>query len=408
MAAVPTISSVTEDLASLKAGSRAWFWLCPQMQDPHPPLLLKSFKKDAQMKALKAEVAALPVPEGATLCLGFASVGKSGQLQFGSQAMSWEIFEALAVWATRHVDEHPDLSRLKNAACLNISSQGVVVKKFESEGAWESMPDPVVPGTIAETVHNLGRLRPGRDFWFYMSAGGTAGAPFLVLGSSKRDPDAARFAKKVSEVRRRFPEPDSTARGVLRQLPSGGLAFTTNGHVAEAATILNQLLEHYPEELGSLQTARVIGLVDGKFAQTATAADAAAAGASKLDLSALEGALGGLGEGSSALFWFTEAAENDAALLVIATDKDELKAAAAAAGGDGARGKVVVSKKGWLEFRVRKPAPGFIDALAAFAVANHGDWPALRRLSGARMTQRSSTGDILDRQKNDDAWSALG
>ena len=122
MTAVPTISSVTADLASLKAGSRAWFWLCPQMQDPHPPLLLKSFKKDAQMKALKAEVAALPVPDGATLCLGFASVGKSGQLQFGSQAMSWEIFEALAVWATRHVDEHPDLSRLKNAACLNISS----------------------------------------------------------------------------------------------------------------------------------------------------------------------------------------------------------------------------------------------------------------------------------------------
>ena len=355
------------------------------------------------MKALKAEVEALPVPEGASLCLGFASVGKSGQLQFGSQAMSWAIFESLAMWATRHVDEYPDLSRLKNAVCLNINAQGIVVKKYENEGIWEAMPDPVVPGTIAETVHNLGRLRPDRDFWFYMSAGGTAEAPFLVLGSSKRDPEAVRFAKKISEVRRRFPNPDSTTRGVLRQLPSGGLVFTTSGDVAEAAAILSQLLEYYPEDLGVLQTARIIGITDGKFTQTATAADAP----SKLDLSAISEVLSGLGGGDSALFWFREAAEDVAALLVMATDKDELKAAAKVAGGDGVRGKVVVSKKGWLEFRVRKPAPGFIDALAAFVVSNHGDWPALRRLSGARMTQRSSDGDILDRQKNDDAWSAL-
>ena len=405
MTVVPNLSSVAKDLDSLKAGSRAWFWICPQVPEEHPPLLIKSFKKDAQMKALKAEIEALPVPEGATLCLGFASVSKSGQMQFGSQSMSWGIFEALAKWATHHVDEHPELSRLKNAVCLNVNSRGVVVKKFENEGIWGSMPDPAVPGSIAETVNNLGRLRPGRDFWFYMSAGGTAGAPFLVLGSSKRDPDAARFADKVSGVRRRFPSPDHTARGVLRQLPSGNLAFTTSGDVMEASLILGALVEHYPEDFGALQTARVIGIEDGKFTRTATAADAAGP---KLDLGALSEALSALGAGDSALFWFTEAADNGAASLAITTDKDALKAAAQAAGGDGVRGKVVVSKKGWLEFRVRKPAAGFINALAGFTVDNHGDWPALRRLSGARMTQRSGDGDILDRQKNDSAWAALG
>lgn len=408
MARVPSVSSVAEDLRSLKAGSRAWFWLCPQVQDPHPQLLIKTFKKDAQMKALKAEASGIPVPEGAALCQGFASVDINGTLHFGSNGMSRAIFESLAQWATRHADEHPELCRLKNATAMNINALGVVVGKYENEAAWASMPDPVVPGTIAETVHNLGRLRPGRDFWFYMSAGGSAGAPFLALGSSKRDPDAARFAKTVSEVRRRFPDPDSTARGVLRQLPSGGLAFTTSGDVAEGAAILSQLLIHHPEELGVLEKGRVIGIVDGKFSETATAADAAAAAAPRLDLSALSAALKGLGGGEDALFWFTESAENGDACLVITMEKESLKAAAKAAGGDGVRGKVVVSKKGWVEFRVRKAAPGFVNALAAFAVANLSDWPELQRLSGSRMTQRSSSGDILDRQKNDAAWAAMG
>jgi hypothetical protein len=371
-------------------------------------LLIKSFKKDAKMKALKAEASGLPVPEGATLCQGFASVDNNGKVQFGSQSMSRSIFESLAKWATRHADEHPELCRLKNATAMNVNSHGVVVCIFESQETWASMPDPVVPGTIAETVHNLGRLRPGRDFWFYMSAGGRAAAPFLALGSSKRDPDGARFAKTVSEVRRRFPDPDSATRGVLRQLPSGALAFTTNGDVAEGAEILSQLLTHFPEALGVLEKGRVIGIVDGKFSETATAADAAAAAAPRLDLSELSAALKGLGEGDGALFWFTESAENDDAYLVITMGKESLKAAAKAAGGDGVRGKVVVSKKGWIEFRVRKAAPGFVNALAAFAGANLGDWPELQRLSGSRMTQRSSDGDILDRQKNDAAWASVG
>jgi hypothetical protein len=103
---------------SLPAGSRAWFWFCPEVAEPHPPL-------------------------------------------------SWEMLAILAEWASRHVDDHPGLARLKGASFLN--SNGVVLKKIEDDAVWAELPDATINGTIQQTAQRLTRLKPGRDFWFWMS-----------------------------------------------------------------------------------------------------------------------------------------------------------------------------------------------------------------------------------------------
>ena len=74
--------------------------------------------------------------------------------------------------------------------------------------------------------------------------------------------------------------------------------------------------------------------------------------------------------------------------------------------GDGKtlNGKLVLDSKGRPEFRCRKTMPKFISTLAAWAVQHAKDWPSLKKLQGARMICKDAEGNIIDRQKDSDAW----
>ena len=117
----------------------------------------------------------------------------------------------------------------------------------------------------------------------------------------------------------------------------------------------------------------------------------------------------GLNSESKVLFWFGFLDGQSEPLLLLNQDKVALRDAVAAAGtwSRGVRGYLGLSKNGWPSFQARKPFPGFITALAGWVCTHAAQWPALHSLSGARMICRDTEGQIIDKQRDADAWKKL-
>ena len=401
MSQPPTIASLAEQLAALKAGYRAWFWLCTQTKAPHPPLVITSFQKDPDMRALREQVRSIPTPAQADTCMGFVNMTQHGTLQFGSSVLSKKMLEQLADWTKHNSPKHKSLRRLKNATFLNISSKGVVLDKIEESSLWDSIPDAIVPGTIAQAAANIKRLREGRDYWFYMCSEPSGGC-FLYLGSSKRDPEGAEFGKSIVDIKLRYPNSNKFSQGVFRELPSGKLAFITSKNISMTASIVTQLLQKYPSELKSLQGVRIIHLKDGDFGKMIIV-NHTPEQKPKKDLSHLVSILQSMDGTQEAYFWF--AAESK--ILVLEKTTKALKEAAKKIGGAGIRGKLVMAKRGKLEFQIKQDAPALLKSLASFVSKNIQDWPDLKKMNGAYVVHRNSAGELVARYKDSALWSFL-
>lgn len=400
MSQPPTIGSVAEQLAELKAGYRAWFWLCTELEDPYPPLLIMPFRSDPDMSLLRKQVDALPVPPQADTCMGFVNMTQNGTLQFGSSILSQTMLEQLSEWTKRHYSKHKELRKLKNSMFINVSSKGIVLETIEKESLWDSIPNVIVPGTIAEAAANIKRLREGRDYWFYMCSD-PSGNCFLSLGSSKRDPEGVEFGKTVVDTKIRFPNADKMSQGIFRELPSGKLAFLTTNDISITASIVKQLLQKYPE-LANLQKVRIIHLKDGAFGNVIIV-EHTRQKKTKKDLSRLISVLNTVEGTQDAYFWFAEESKT----LVLETSRETLKKEAQKIGGSGIRGKLLLSKRGSLEFRIKQEAPNLLKSIAGFVSKNVQDWPDLKKLNGSYVAHRNSAGEVISRQKSQTLWSFL-
>lgn len=392
------IESTSEYLSGWRPGHRAWFWLCPELDDSAPLLLLSPMGDDPA--SLRETAAALALPDGAQPCAGIASADGAGRISLGGPALSDTHLARLARWVRYNRDEHPGLSRLKDVVLIRTEG-GRVAGRVEDSALWADIPDARVPGSLDETVRRLGRLKAGMNFWFWMTARGPSGAPHLLLEVQRRDPDGRILVRNANEQRlARGGDAAPECGGILRQTEDGSIVLTTEAPLREALDILSALVEAHPSIAEHLAEARVVRTEGDRFREVGRL--------SRVDLSRQSALLQELPD-EPLWFWFTDRSGVDGApLLLLETSRDALKATAKAAGGGERtlRGQVAASRNGWLEFRTRDPWPNFIAELARWAAAHHTRWPDLARLRGARMTQRDRDGQILDRQKDSDAWSA--
>ena len=227
----------------------------------------------------------------------------------------------------------------------------------------------------------------------------------MVLDRQHRDPKGHRFAERVQLQRRRSPVSGASFEGVLRLGPDDQLIFTTSTDAASALAILESLLAAEPERFSVLSNATVVQTKDGRFASAMRPGDNTAA----LDLSKQSSLLENLGEKGTVWFWLTSADEGGQPLLLLAHDRDTLQNEAKQAGGDGStlRGELQRSKAGWIEIRSRQFWPEGLAVLAQWTEQHHQQWPALRRLKNARMTQRNKAGELLNRHKDDAVWDSI-
>lgn len=402
-----SIDNVAAQLAALPAGQRAWFWFCPQLADDQPLLLLRHFKLDPRQEALQADIAAISLPDGALPIRGVAHSDGDGALSFGGPLLGEEDLRRLAGWAGGNVADHPGLARLKGARFVRTSLNGRVTAMHADDSLWDALPAPKVPGSLAEAAALLPMVKPGRSYWFWLTDAGPGGRPWLVLGSSKRDADGSLFAQKVAAVSAQCDGAPTVVRGVLRAREDGSLLFTsTDPVVGPPQVALAKLIAATGEQMPRLASSRLAQVEGGSFRRVVSPDAGAGAGAGAAvaeagpDYAAQAAALSGIGEGKLA-FWFSA----DGGHLELDADRAALKARVSDRGAPMAAGSVQRAK-GYLLFQAKRPAPGFVDALAAWAGAHYSRNPGLRALEGARFMARDRDGNTTDRQKNDTAWAA--
>ena len=403
MAEQPSTAHTAANLSQLSAGHRAWFWFCPQLQEPWPKLLITPLKTDPRMERLRADAGQIPLPDGAALAVGIANVSATGQLTLGGQGLSEDGLKQLATWVGQNIDDHPGLRALKDTSFLAIQD-GRVTARHEDAALWSDIPDPKCSGTIEESIHHFSRLRPGQNFWFWMTDAGPGGEPFVVLGPGRKDTSGARFAARVAELERRCPRQGAAVRGVLRLSGEDTVVLTSAEPIDIAEKIARALMRAHPPLRDRLMSARLIQSEGGRFV-----AHRALQEADGPDLSRQSALLEALTEDAPLLFWFTDQGADGAPVLLLEADKGALREAARAARGEGKtlRGQLRPSKAGWLHFRTQGEYDGFVTDLAAWAADHHSAWPALRRLKGARLTQVDGDEQTVSRQRDDDAWERI-
>lgn len=397
-------NETADTLSQLAVGERFWFWLCTRVEGNHPVLLAQPLASDPGMTTLTAEARRAPLQLGAVPLTGLGSIGEDGHVRMSSPLASADQLAGLARWVRAEVDEHPGLARLKNTMFLNISPGGTVRAIHQEPDLWEGVPDALVPGSLAESAMRLARLKAGRSCWFWLAERGPDDSPHLYLHSARRDPEGAAFVDAVLQLRRKATGNGTELRGQLHRTEGGTLMFTSQDEVQGGLPIFQALMAANEPLAEALSSALLVQSRGDTFIKIARI-EAAGAG---LDLSEQASVLSLLQSPSDkAMFWLCSV--KDTPHLLLSESRDGLKASVKSSGlkGESVRGQVVVSSKGWLEFRVRAPYPDFIEQLAAWALAHHAAWPALKRLRGARMTQRGNDGEIVSRQKNDNAWSSL-
>jgi len=394
-------SEVSENLSSLRAGQRAWFWFCPELDDEQPLMVVRSFQKPPSTDAIRDALRALSLPLGGSLCSGVMSVTPDGTLRMGGPGLSGDHLGRLSRWVSHNVTTHPSLARLRDATLVDVGPGGVVRGQHTDPSLWRGIPALPVRGGIAETASRIDKIKPGLSVWFWMSTVGPGGASFLSLGLERRDPDGTAFARQVTQIRRQLPKPHTapTSLGVMRALADGSLVLTTRDDAQAALEILHALLADHGEQLARLSGARVVQM-DGEQIVTSRQLRPTPVP----DLSHLDAGLAALQGNQPVWFWFCPAHG-----LLLDADRGTLRAAASERNRDGApslNGQAKRSPKGWVEFRTRRPLPGFITALAGWVAQHEDAHPSLSVLRLSRMTHRDDSGQVIARQRDDDAWAA--
>ena len=349
------------------------------------------------MSQLQADILQIPRVEGAPEFLGLGSIDSGGTLQLGSAGASKAALKALALWTAENIAAHPGLARLRNTRMLKIDGNQVAAVHSADE-LWTAIPELVLPGTMAQTARTLSSLEDDDEAWFWMSAKGPDGRPFLALEPRTMPP--ADFTTIVRGLLLSSPAGTTSIKGVARVV-AGRLMLTTSDDIGGWKDTLAALQSHRIPRLSGVGMLRIS---DGRI--KAAESFGTPGGDSDADLSEQSAVLSALAAGDRAWFWFTGSGRDGAPVLLLATDRNDLRPLIKEARGDApaCKGQLRHSKKNWIEFQTRDEYSDFIPQLAAWVATHQSQWPALKALIGARMTRRDADGNILDRIKSDSAW----
>lgn len=394
--APPSIASLEQSLADLRSGQRVWFWCGPKTSAPHPPLIIHPLSNDPQMSRLQDDILQIPRASGAEEFLGLGSVDASGTLHLGSAGASEAALRALAQWTAENIAAHPGLARLRNTRMLQLDGNQVTAI-HRADALWSTLPTISLPGTMAHTADTLAALGSNEEAWFWMSASGPDGHPLLALEPRTRS--ATDFTAIVAGLLLQSPAGAAGIKGVARMV-AGRLMLTTSDDIDGWQGILAALQSHRIPQLTGVGMLRIS---DGRV----LAAEAFGSPGTSADLSRPASILRDLAAGDRAWFWFTGAGSDGGPVLLLATERSELRPLikATRSAGPACKGQLRRSKKGWLEFQTRDDYSDFIPQLAAWVATHQPQWPALEALIGARMTRRDAEGNIIDRIKSDSAWT---
>gem|GEM_PF-3861380 len=401
----PHIEDLCSTLQNLKSGARCWFWYCPNLPSSASRLLLQPFEAENAMQAIKSGAEEQPVTPRDKIYFGVMSVDTHSRCHFGGASVDKTMLRNLALWTHDNQAEYPHLKRLCHAQANLVDAKGMLNESFQMPSMWLGLNPEYFTGTLPSSIAKLQAMKPGDEAFIWMSAHGPNNRPHLCLSLENADPDASQFAQLVQSIRTSITTVGPVIRGVLILNANGAPFLRTQDSIDDATTIVQSILNVV--ESPALRKLRVAQIVEGKILKTISF-DPDSKKIS-IDLSRQSKCLNRLSPDQSLVFWFTDSDASGKPLLVLDKDKERLKKSVGPVKGAGKtlNGKLVLDSKGRPEFRCRKTMPSFISTLASWAVQHAKDWPSLKKLRGARMICKDADGNIVDRQKDSDAWKEM-
>lgn len=372
--AAPSIQQTEQALQTLPAGARAWFWFCSSLDLTAPRLLIQPFNATGGEAALTQQAEALKPDRRAWSVRGFVVSDARGQLTFVSPEASLALLVQLAAWVKPNLDAHPELARLRSASAAMVSSDGRLGPRFTDPALWVGVPEVLVPDTLRASALALDGLLAGETARFCLADRGPAGRPAVVIVPTDSDAQGEDFVAAVRRLKRRSPRSGRMMRGIINSLPSGRICLSTSAPVSGWRAWAGGLTVEEPG-LSALAKAPLLLLNGGRIAGVQPRDEA--------ELTALFDGLKALKTARKGYFWFTDANASGAAMLLVGSSPDALRASARSHRGEGisVRGQVRLTDDGL----VFKATPGDFDLLVGFARTHSSRHPAMRLLRNAHL-----------------------
>ena len=386
------IESLISTLSNLQLGEKCWYWLCQDSTEQ--PLLLLPFNSAGGLRSLVAKSKQVPLPKGARVRTGIASVSSSGTLQFGGQNLDKSMLKDLADWVRSHLEAHPALAALSGSELVEIGALGTVNEIFAHPEGWVGITRPPFPGQLEHAAAVFSALAVGEQALVWMEEDSTS----VIAVRFDHVNAQTLFSERVNGARVHKSLQASGIKGLLLRTPSGELLFTTRSDILGVGSSLQDWLS----EAGGMRLVQVNS--EGPPSVTVIAAN----NTSAVGLERIASAIDAILDDAVFNFFFTPADVNGKAHLFLEPNSNALKQAATQLGRPSVfvRGQVKLVK-GIILFRTKQNHTTFLKELADWAVENVEHCPQIRRLAGSRMVVRDSDGNTINRVKNDTIWNTL-
>ena len=394
MSNIPSLSDVVETIASLSAGDQSWFWLSPSRVRGGPQMLISPFQSDPSMNRLVEWSHQMPNDD--IPYMGFCVVGDDGVIEFAGALIDENALKITAKWVKKYSERYPKLSCLFDSRFARVNPSGIVTAVYADKSIWNGSPLSV----MEEVSIQLQTAVPGQDFWCWLASIGPNLRPTMRLIPVKEDPKGEEFSSLISGLRRRCQNGGIFVHGTIRKTPEGPWVLITPEHVSQWISLKESVAYAYGDNFPVFYE-----FLTAKLISTASSSPPSSSSSFSTNESIYSDAVRVLekcDKDSKMVFGFGVPEGRKAPSLILGIDKSSLPDIEWSPSFPRAFGRLQY-RKGLMVFQSKEDYSGFILALATW-VSKAPEVKGLEKLNKCRFIHRNSTGDILNRQKNDQAW----
>lgn len=379
------LETLSVQLQSLTLGQRAWFWICPDIEDL-PFLLLAPFRGDPLAIELQKRISGARVPADAAPVIGLCAVGEDGVFRFAAPTASKPSLIALAGWVKDNADVYPAFRRLYGARMLLVDERMNVELTIDGPDLWEGVEPTIVPGSIQDTIQTIHTLVPGEQAWFWATNRGPGGRPFLLIEPVRDGAKVRDLNRRVEGALRRSPALGTTVRGVIACGSDGILSVRTHSNERRANTVFRALGKPHRFLRWMLRPRGVPGD----------------------DLSATVRVLSGL-QTKDRGFFFASLRPKEGEIVLFDTDKAGLKSQMKAASLTPAQGTVgrFRTREGGLDLAIHAEDPTLLPTVVCWVAQQQHQHTEIRRLIGSHLLVLDEEDNVTARVDGTRAWASF-
>jgi hypothetical protein len=396
MSNIPSLSDVVETISSLSAGDQSWFWLSPSRVRRGPQMLISPFQSDPSMNRLVEWSHQMPNED--IPYMGFCVLGDDGVMEFAGALIDENALKITAKWVKKYSERYPKLSCLFDSRFARVNPSGIVTAVYADQSIWNGSP----LSAMEEVSNHMRTAAPGQDYWCWLASIGPNLRPTMRLIPVNEDPNGKEFSSLISGLRRRCQNGGIFVHGTFRKTPEGPWVLITPEKISRWTSLKESVAYTYGDNFPVFYE-----LLTAKLISTASSSPTTGppSPTNETLFSDAIKILENCDKESKIMFSFGVLKGRQTPSLILGLNKSSLEKFKWSSGFPRAFGRIHY-RKGLMVFQSKEDYSGFILALASW-VRKAPEVERLKKLNKCRFIHRNSAGDILNRQKNDQAWKDI-